>query len=247
MSSEKSYGRQERSTDGRERVTVVIQAGGESKRMGQDKAHVPFLGRPMIEHVIERVAAVADEIVITSNSPQKLTYLGLSVYSDVTPIRGALNGFLTALSVAQYEIVCIIACDMVFANPEMLAAEIDLLRSTGADAVVPRTSHGFEPFHSAYRKSSCRQAVADALEAGERRAYDWYPRVNVVEFGPEQIAKYYADGGAFLNVNTPSQLSAAEDVAIRRTTPHPELESSPRAARVQRFFTLPDSASAGQS
>lgn len=230
-----------------ERVSVVIQAGGESRRMGQDKAHVPFLGRPMIEHVIERVAPVADEIVITSNSPQKLTYLGLAVHPDVTPNRGALNGFLTALTVAQYEIVCIIACDMVFANAEMLAAEIELLRETGADAVVPTTSHGYEPFHAAYRRTPCRAAVEKALLAGERRAHDWYSLVRVAEFGQEQIAQYYADGGAFFNVNTPSQLDAAQDVALRRAAAHAETEAGSKAASAVRSFIVPDHASAGQA
>ncbi|MGV8084273.1 MAG: molybdenum cofactor guanylyltransferase [Coriobacteriia bacterium] len=252
MSAERSSANDAPAASGRERVSVVIQAGGESRRMGQDKAHVPFLGRPMIEHVIERVASIADEIVITSNAPQKLTHLGLSVFPDVTQNRGALNGFLTALSIARYEIVCIIACDMVFANAEMLAAEIELLRQTGADAVVPTTSHGYEPFHSAYRRIPCLKAVEEALEAGERRAYEWYPRIRVVEFGQDQIAKYYAEGGAFLNVNTPEQLAAAEEVALRRAASHAEaeaspVEASPKAAHTPKPFTVSDGFSAQPS
>lgn len=51
----------------RPRVTVVIQAGGESRRMGQSKATVPFAGRPLICRLVERLGPVADDLVITTN------------------------------------------------------------------------------------------------------------------------------------------------------------------------------------
>ena len=51
----------------RPRVTVVIQAGGESRRMGQSKATVPFAGRPLICRLVERLSPVADELIITTN------------------------------------------------------------------------------------------------------------------------------------------------------------------------------------
>jgi molybdopterin-guanine dinucleotide biosynthesis protein len=205
-------------------VSIVVQAGGESKRMGRDKAHVLFLGRPMIESVVERVAPIADEVLITSNAPEKLEYLGLPVFRDVMPQRGALNGLLTAFSVASHEFVCVLACDMVFASPEMFAAEVALMHELGADVVVPMTGHGYEPFHAVYRRVPCLEAVKAALAAGEQRAYDWYPRVRVAEFDADRIAACDPEGGAFLNVNTPSELAVAEAVVHRRAT-HAEADA----------------------
>ena len=45
-------------------LTVCIQAGGQSSRMGEDKALKPFLGRPLIQRVVERLSPVADELIV---------------------------------------------------------------------------------------------------------------------------------------------------------------------------------------
>ncbi|MDD2695858.1 MAG: NTP transferase domain-containing protein, partial [Anaerolineales bacterium] len=73
-------------------LTLVIQAGGESRRMGTDKALVPFLGVPLIERVIARLAGLGDELVVTANQPEAYRYLNLPIFSDLLPGRGALGG-----------------------------------------------------------------------------------------------------------------------------------------------------------
>ena len=196
-------------------LSVVIQAGGESRRMGRDKALVPFLGRPMIERIIERVSPVADEVVITSNAPAALAYLGLPIFADVTKRRGALNGLLTALSVARCEFVAVVACDMVFASSGLLAAEFDALLTGGADVAVPVTGHGFEPFHAVYRKDTCLAAVLRAVERGDAKAGVWYPEVKVVQFDRESLDAIGLDGPVFVNANTPEELAAAEVLALQ--------------------------------
>ncbi|NTW28454.1 MAG: molybdenum cofactor guanylyltransferase [Coriobacteriia bacterium] len=195
------------------RVSVVIQAGGESRRMGTDKALVPFLGRPMIERVIERVSPVADEILITSNSPESFAYLGLKVFPDLLPGRGALGGLFTAFSVAHHELVCVLACDMAFVSSSLLIAELQLMCRTGADAVVPLTASGHEPFHAVYRKDVCRDAVRDALGEGRKRADSWYPNVNMVTYGADLLDGLGMDLSVFVNANTPEELKAAELLA----------------------------------
>ena len=56
-------------------LTVVIQAGGHSSRMGEDKALKPFLGRPLIQRVIDRMMPIADEIIVTTNRPAEYEFL----------------------------------------------------------------------------------------------------------------------------------------------------------------------------
>ena len=52
------------------RISVAIMAGGKSSRMGRDKSFVPLLGKPMIEHVIERVQTLADNLIINTKNPR---------------------------------------------------------------------------------------------------------------------------------------------------------------------------------
>ena len=93
-------------------LTVCIQAGGQSSRMGEDKALKPFLGRPLIQRVIERLSPVADELIVTTNRPDDYRFLRLALRADLKPGRGALGGLYTAIASAAHPIVAVVACDM---------------------------------------------------------------------------------------------------------------------------------------
>ena len=108
-------------------LTLAIQAGGESRRMGSDKALLLFLGQPMILRVLNRLARIADEVLITSNQPENYRFLGLSPIPDLLPGFGALGGLFTALSAAGHPYVAVVACDMPFASPELFAVELAIL------------------------------------------------------------------------------------------------------------------------
>src|SRR5512133_3689162 len=194
-------------------ISVVIQAGGESRRMGQNKALIPFLGRPLISRVIDRVGGIADEVLITTNQPELFAFTGLPAYPDVYPGQGALSGLYTALSAAGQPFIAVVACDMPFASATLLRAQLAILEEQGVDGVVPRSSEGYEPFHAVYRRDPCRLAVKDALEAGENRLISWFPKANLVFLAPEQAARYDPDGEAFINVNTPEEWKLAEERA----------------------------------
>ena len=71
-------------------LTICVQAGGESSRMGKDKALMSFLGRPLIQRVVDRLSPIADEIIVTTNRPENYTFLELPLFPDLKPGRGAL-------------------------------------------------------------------------------------------------------------------------------------------------------------
>lgn len=196
-------------------TTVIVQAGGESKRMGQDKALLPFLGKRLIERVIDRVSPLADELIVISNSPEKFSFLDVPVIPDLVRGRGALGGLLTALSAAHHPAVVLVACDMPFVNPGLLAYERDLLVEGNYDVVIPRTSHGAEPFHSVYRRETCLPLVEKVMEAGLWRADSWFGEARMRYLSEEEIKKNDCDGLAFMNVNTPEELAKAEKLVER--------------------------------
>jgi molybdopterin-guanine dinucleotide biosynthesis protein A len=191
-------------------LSVVIQAGGESRRMGQDKGLVPFLGKPLIQRVVERLHPIAQELLVTTNHPEAYTFLGLPLYPDLIPGMGALGGLYTALSAAAFPQVAVVACDMPFASPAILAAARDQLLEGGFDLVIPRSDSGREPFHAVYRRESCLPHIQAALQAGKHRVDAWFPNVRVLELEPAQTLPYDPLELAFLNVNTPEELAAAE-------------------------------------
>src|SRR5215204_3397973 len=97
-------------------LTVCIQAGGQSSRMGEDKALKMFLERPLIQRVVERLSPIADEIIVTTNRPEDYSFLGLRLFPDLKLGRGALGGLYTAIASASHPSVAVIACDMPFAS-----------------------------------------------------------------------------------------------------------------------------------
>jgi molybdopterin-guanine dinucleotide biosynthesis protein A len=194
-------------------MSVVIQAGGESRRMGYNKALAPFLGQTLIQSVISHLAPIADELLVTSNQPTLLEFLRLPVFPDLISGQGALSGMFTALSIAHYPLVSIVACDMAFVSPSLLVAEREELLKHDADGVVPKAENGYEPFHAVYRREICRKNVKAALDAGQRRADAWFSNVNMIFFTPDQIRPYAPRSEAFININTPQELQQAELLA----------------------------------
>ncbi len=81
----------------RTRVSAIILAGGQSRRMGRDKAFIEFKGVPLIAHVIERVRHVSNDVLIVANDADAFVRFGLPVVADVYPGKGSLGGIFSGL------------------------------------------------------------------------------------------------------------------------------------------------------
>ncbi len=197
-------------------VTVVVQAGGESRRMGRNKALITFLGRPLIERVTERVKPLAEELLVTTNQPEEFEFIGYPLIFDIFPGKGALGGLYTALNAARLPIVAVVACDMPFVSPTLLKAEIDLLNDLDVDVVIPSAKEGLEPFHSVYRRKTCLPAIRTAIETNQKRIISWFPTVRVRVMTHEEVVIYDPLNQAFLNINTLEELAQAEQIAMSK-------------------------------
>lgn len=195
-------------------ITVVIQAGGASSRMGQDKALMPFLGRPLIQRVIERLAGFGMEMLVTTNRPGEYAFLNLPLFPDLLPGTGALGGLYTALQAAANPIVAVVACDMPFVDPRLLRAQVDLLEREGADVVIPRSKEGLEPLHAVYRRDACLPAVKSALARGERRMISWIDAVKARIMETDEVAAIDPQFRSFINVNSPEEFRKAEQDSL---------------------------------
>jgi molybdopterin-guanine dinucleotide biosynthesis protein A len=195
-------------------LSIVIQAGGESRRMGQDKALRPFLGQPLIQRVINRMTPIASELLVTTNNPDAYRFLNLPLVPDRIPGRGALGGLYTALYAAHNPLVGVVACDMPFANPDLLRLASELLtEERDLGAVIPRLERGTEPFHSVYRRGLCLPFVEDALQKDRWRVDAWFSQVQIRFLTPVDIAAIDPGELAFQNVNTPEEWERAEALA----------------------------------
>jgi len=194
-------------------LTIAVQAGGESRRMGSNKALMDFLGQPLISRILERVSPLADELLVTTNRPQDFEFLQMPVFPDIIPGRGALGGLYTALNFAKQPLVAVLACDMPFVNPDLLNAEKELLIKTQADIVIPQLDGGLEPFHAIYRRDACLKPVQSAISNRKWRADAWFDQVQLVLFSIQEIINYDPLLLSFKNINTPDDYQNAVQLA----------------------------------
>jgi molybdopterin-guanine dinucleotide biosynthesis protein A len=203
-------------------LTVCVQAGGASSRMGEDKALKNFLGRPLIQRVVERLTPIADELIVTTNRPDDYAFLNLRLISDLKPGRGALGGLYTAIASASHPYVAVVACDMPFASAKLIESAVAIMNDAKVDVVIPRAvaqeesgkrSEGYEPLHALYRRETCLPAIEAAINADQWKVIAWFPQVNVRVLTADEIKSADPQGLAFWNVNTPEEFAKAEEIA----------------------------------
>jgi molybdopterin-guanine dinucleotide biosynthesis protein A len=196
-------------------ISLVIQAGGKSSRMGENKMLMPFLGVPLIQRVYERTKSIAQEVIIVSNEPEELAFMGVNVVKDSIEGKGAIGGLYTAMDSASSEYVAVVAGDLPFVNAEILKEGARLLNETGADVAIPKVNENFyEPLHAVYRREICHDVILKAIQADQRRLISWFPSVRVVEMEEALCKQLDPEGNAFFNINNKEDFSLAEQIEL---------------------------------
>jgi molybdopterin-guanine dinucleotide biosynthesis protein A len=202
-------------------TSAIILAGGESRRMGQDKASMLLLGKPLLQHVIDRVAPSVDDVIIVTRPWQSLPGItGLRpraegrprpvvVVEDAFPGKGPLGGLYTGLAVATSFPAFAVACDMPLIQSAMIEALLS--RTAGYNAVVPLRFGLAEPLCAAY-DSACLTALRQRIERGELAMRGWLDDVRTRYFAEADWLTVDPAASSFFNVNTPEDLVKAESL-----------------------------------
>lgn len=194
-------------------LTVVIQAGGQSTRMGRDKGLVMFDGVRLVEYILNQVRGFGDDTILITNEPKGYVDLGLPIYEDVVRDKGALGGLYSAIDRSPQEWCLVLACDMPFVRLPLLQYMVGI--SGKYDAVVPKPGEPpqFEPFRALYRKT-CLSAIDDALNRGRKRVISFFDGVRCRIVEQAEIHPFDPDGHSFFNINTRDDLAEAESIAM---------------------------------
>lgn len=186
-------------------LTGIVLAGGASRRMGRDKAFLELDGKPLIAHVIERMAHVCTEVLVVAGDVQPYAGLSARLVQDRFRNVGVLGGLDAGLEAAAHELALAVGCDMPFLKPDLLWAFVGW--AEGFDVVVLRQGKQVEPLHGAYRRT-CLPAIEGAIHAGERRIVSFFPHVRVRYVTPKDVLPFDPGLHSFRNVNTPEEWEA---------------------------------------
>lgn len=195
-------------------MTGIILSGGENRRMGRDKAFLKLGELPLIEHILKALRSVTDRIIIVTNSPEAYASYDVTVVTDASDKRGPLTGIYTGLLHSQDEYNIVVACDMPFLNPRLLAYMADLAEKY--DVVLPKVGDYVEPLHAVYRKALL-PLIESRLQQDERKIRGLFNEVRVRYVAEPEIDQFDPGRKSFMNLNTPEEYEevACSDLECR--------------------------------
>ena len=215
-------------------VTLLIIAGGNSRRMGGDKLMLPVppKGIPLVRHVAELLLPLATEVVVVANDPDvcaAVREIGLDdiergrdgvharTFVSCLPDDAPGNGPLGALATGLRRIdgwALTVAGDMPFLSAPT-CRYLFRRSESGCDAVVPVLEGQSQPLHALYNKR-CLPAVEKALSAGLRRMDSFWNEVRVRLIPADPLRAFDPDLRTFTNVNTPTEWENARALLSQR-------------------------------
>jgi molybdenum cofactor guanylyltransferase len=195
-------------------LTAIVLAGGQSSRMGKDKALIPIQGVPLLQRVCAVAQACAHQVYIVTPWPERYQHLilpgcqfiqevalsSLIPSSSPTPNHGPLVGFAQGLALVKTEWVLLLACDLPKLRVEVLQtwiARLDRVENK-AIAALTRNHQGWEPLCGFYRRC-CLPQLLEFINQGGRSFQQW------LQHNPVEVLSLLEPEMLF-NCNTPEDL-----------------------------------------
>lgn len=198
-------------------ITGLVLAGGRGSRMGEvDKGLQLFRGKPMVAHVIERLAPQVETLLINANRNQD-TYATFGfpvVVDDIPGFAGPLAGLHIGMHRATTPYIVTAPCDSPFLPIDLVARLSAALDANNADLAVAKSEGFAQPVFSLTR-TDLEPHLRAFLASGQRKIDKWYASLKVVEVE-------FTDTHAFANINTLTELQALELHPLEPQTLEPQ-------------------------
>ncbi len=194
----------------------MVLAGGQSQRMGRNKAALPFDGTPLVLRVARRLAQICHPVYVVARTPETYRDFELPVIVDTLPGHGPLGGLHAGLTAISTAYAVAVACDLPFLHVELLSHLIE--RAEGLDAVVPIVAGRPQPVHAVYHRRVAQAAEA-ILQGGGGPLWQLLsdPHLAVLYVEEDELRRWDPLLLSFFNINTPEQYTYALELARKHT------------------------------
>lgn len=192
---------------GTTQFAAYILAGGESSRMGRNKALLEIGGEALIERTARLVGEVVEKPIVVAPKAMFAGF-GLECAEDDWPGAGPLGGIATALRATKTEWNLVVACDLPYLTKEWLDYLAERAKASPADAVIPENTRGAEPLCAFYRKRG-EVSIRGALERGVRKVTEGLAGLMIERIAPQEWKSFDSEGLLFKNMNTPADYEEA--------------------------------------
>lgn len=174
--------------------------------MGTDKGLLRLRpgGPRLVEMVIEAVGPLVEGVIISTNRPADYTWTGLPLVADNFPDSGPLAGLEAGLAASGAEYNLVVACDMPWLEPALLAFLVS--QAGGYQAVVPVNLDGrAEPLCAVYSRE-CLPAIRRSLKENSLKMSGWLGEVRTLFLPAQKLAELDRELRSFRNLNRPEDL-----------------------------------------
>ena len=182
-------------------------AGGQSSRMGSNKALLEWQGKSLLQHALDKVAHITNETFIVTN---ELTHPSIPTYPDLIPNAGPVGGIHTALDRSLSEYLLVLACDMPLVSQGLLLylkQHID----PKYDAIIPVFYESIEPLCAIYH-SGCAKAFETCIDVGQLKLSTIASELRTLYLPITDDLPFYSRN-LFFNVNTPADLRKLKEMS----------------------------------
>lgn len=189
----------------KKKISAVVLAGGNSSRMGKNKALLELGPHVVIEIVVEVLKTIFEEIIVVTNTPQLYSLLkGVRFVSDAleSTEKKSIIGLYTGILEAKNNYVFVVACDMPFLNADLVHYMIDQMGDE--DTLVPHINGYYQPLHAIYHKNSLSyiKALLDSSNYKISDLFDCFEDLKVKKINDEILDRLKITENCFLNMNT---------------------------------------------
>ena len=196
-----------------DRAAFVL-AGGQSTRMGVDKAFVQLEGCTLLAHALALAKNVTSDVRIVG-SPQKFAAFG-EVVEDEFPQHGPLAGIHAALRASSSELNLMLAVDMPFVEVPFLEYLFqEAARLESVMVTIPRAAGAWQTLCAVYRKPFA-DVAEQALRQGKNKIDPLFRETTIQILDVPALTKHNFSLNMFRNVNTPEELEEAARLRINR-------------------------------
>lgn len=189
-----------------EDCTALILAGGDSRRMGQDKAALVLDGKTLLERVTATMQSVFPKVIVSVRQPRSGVELP-QVY-DEQASSGPLAGLIAGLAQADTPWVFAVACDMPFVT-RAVVIHLAALRN-GFQAVVPVVGGYNQPL-AAFYAASALEAMRASLAAGDKSLRGALEKLKVRYVSEAELRECDPQLRSFFDLDTPQDFQAAQE------------------------------------
>ena len=189
---------------------AVIMAGGDSQRMGRDKASLVLGEQTLMQRVAEIMQVVFPQVVVSVRTPRADVALPqvCDAFSDVGPLAGLCAG-LDYASQNGVPWIFAVATDMPFVRPALIE-QLANYRS-GVDAVVPLVDGHPQPLAAFYSIDALPAVRALATGEGKRSLRAALERLQVAYVHAADLIAADPGLGSFVDLDTPEDLAKAKN------------------------------------